>query len=276
MAWPAPVTSSAGEDPYLAHGTPTDFDVVRADLDNDGRREHVVAFRREVNDLNMSWWNMAVISGASPLDPPLLFTSANYGEGSLIRNRSGSTCDLLSTTWEQSWEPSGPANTGWYLLGRPMRYHTGALAPIRGEPLRARRLYYSFEPGLQVLPGGLAAGTPVRDLNHRHAHERLVEPLAAGELLADEPVSITLATPRLEPALGMVSTLNLDKQGHAMTLDWEAYSMGYQGLGDAASERLYPPGYRPAAAGWPTGNQASLASYAMLWGEPRRLLWVQR
>jgi hypothetical protein len=224
----------------------------------------------------MSRWNLAVISGANPQDPPLLFTAANYGEGSLIRNETTSSCDLLATTWELAWEPDGPSNQGWYLLGRPMRYRHGALEPIRGEPLHARRLYHSFQPGALSLPGGLVVGTPVRDLSHRNAHERLVEPLATMELLGREAVRVTTAAPRMDPALGVVSTLTLDQQGYTSILDWKAYSMGYQGLGDDASQRLFPPGYRPTAKGWPTGSVGALASYSTMWGEPRRLVWLER
>ncbi len=275
QAWPAPVLASSEVDPYEQHGVVSDFDVLRVDLDGDGRREQVVAFRRLVNDLGMSWWNLAVLSGARPQDPPMLLTAANYGEGSVIRDSDDGGCDLLSTTWEMAWEP-GRAQEGWYLVGRPMRYRQGALTPLANRPLYARRLLYSFEPGVAQLPGGLLLGTPEKDLSQRATGLRQVEPAAARLELAREPATVTTASLEKHAALGLVPSLTLERDGMgAMTLQWEAYSLGYQGLGDASSGRLFPPGYKPASPSWPHGQQAWLSSYQSYYGDPKRLVWLQ-
>jgi hypothetical protein len=272
-AWPAPVHGRSGDDPSQIRGTAVDFDVVQADLDGDGRREHLVAFRRELNDLNMSWWNLAVLSGAQPGAAPMLLTAANYGEGSLIRSRDGRGCDLLSTTWELAWEPAR-SQVGWTLLGRPMRYQGGALEPLRQQPILARRLYYSFQPGSLTLPGGLAVGTPARDLSHPKAHERVVEPLAQRWLLYDEALTVTGSRPLLDGELGMVFELDVDHAGIAQHLSWQDWSQGYHGIGDRVSGRLFPPGYQPVGKGWPAHEQGSMASYSDAYGNVQRLLWL--
>jgi hypothetical protein len=243
MAWPAPVQDERGDDPSAVQGTARDFDVVRADLDGDGRREHIVAFRRELNELGMSWWDLAVLSGAQPSAAPLLYSAANYGEGSLIRADSPSRCDLLTTSWELAWEPEGPSNPGWTLLGRPMRYDAGALEPLRDEPILARRLYHSFRPGSLPLPGGLVVGTPIRDLSHAKAHTRVVEPAAARPRAWEERVTASGDAP-------------------------------YEGIGHGPTGRLFPEGYRPAETGWPQGQQATLSTYRLMYGDLLRLLWL--
>lgn len=272
-AWPAPVRHDSGNDPARTLGTATSFDVVKTDLDGDGRREHVVAFRREANDVGMSQWNLAVLSGAQPQAAPLLFTAGNYGEGSLIRSQDHSGCDLLTTTWELAWEP-GRLNAGWTLLGRPMRYRQGALQPLRDQPILARRLYYSFEPGAVPLPSGLTVGTPLRDLTHHNANLRLVEPAAQAWNQGESNVAIAAAHPRLEPELGVVPDLRLEREGYRWQLTYQAWDQGFEGLGDQASGRLFPPGYRPADISWPGGHTASLVSYARTYGSSMQLLWL--
>jgi hypothetical protein len=273
MAWPAPVQGQAGDDPARILGTAADFDVIKTDLDGDGRREHLLAFRRELNDLGMSWWNLAVLSGVQPQAPPLLFTAANYGEGSVIRSRGSSECNLLTTTWELAWEP-GPYNDGWTLLGRPMSYQGGQLVPVQDVPIYSRRLYYSFQPGAIPLPGGLSIGTPLRDLSHRNAHPRLVEPAEQAWRHQDNPVTISDPHPRLDSELGVVQDLELQRDGTTWQLSWGAYDQGFDGLGDQASGRLFPPGYRPAEPGWPSGRRATVASYQRLYGASRQLVWL--
>jgi LysM repeat protein len=274
QAWPAPVLGSPGNDPASVKGTARDFDVVKADLDGDGRREHVVAFRRELNDLGMSWWNLAVLSGAQPQAAPLLFTAANYGEGSLLRSDSASRCDLLTTTWELAWEPAGPTNPGWTLLGRPMRYGGGALEPLRERPIYARRRYHSFDPGSVPLPGGLAIGTPARDLSHAKAHTRVVEPAAERTRIDDSAITITTARPRVDPELGVVADLDVSRDGYAWALGWRAWDQGYEALGHRGSGRLFPPGYRPAEPGWPVGRPATLGAYDRGFSDALQLVWV--
>jgi hypothetical protein len=274
LAWPAPVEGSAGNDPSAIRGTARDFDLVGADLDGDGRREWVVAFRRELNDLGMSQWNLAVLSGAQPAAQPLLFTAANYGEGSLIRRRDGAGCDLLSTTWERAWEP-GPLNDGWTLLGRPMRYQAGALAPLPDRPIHARRLYYSFEPGSMPLPSGLVVGTPAHDLGHKNAYARWAEPMADGERVSEEEGTITGANPSLDGELGVTQHLVLATTYGVRDLEWSADDgyVGYAALGHRPSGRLYPPGYRPSTQRF-VGKTASLNAHALGWGDLRRIAWV--
>ena len=274
MAWPAAVQGSRGSDPARVMGTATDFDVVKADLDGDGRREHVVAFRRQLNDLGMSWWNLAVLSGAQPSASPMLLTAANYGEGSLMRSDSTSRCDLLTTTWELAWEPVGPTNPGWTLLGRPMRYQAGALEPLRDRPIYARRRYHSFEPGSRNLPGGLAVGTPAEDLAHAKAHTRVVEPAAERTVINDNPVTITATTPRIDPEHGVVTDLDLARDSYAWTLAWRAWSQGYEALGHKGSGRLFPPGYRPADTTWPAGQPATIRAYDRGIADALQLVWL--
>jgi hypothetical protein len=273
QAWPAPVHGRAGDDPSQVFGTARDFDVVQADLDGDGRREHLVAFRREQNDLGMSWWNLAVLSGARPGAPPLLLTAANYGEGSLIRSREGRGCDLLSTTWELAWEP-GRLQSGWTLLGRPMRYRDGALEPLRQQPILARRRYHSFQPGSVTLPGGLTVGTPARDLSHPKAHERVIEPLAQRWRLYEEPMMVMGATPQRHGELGTVLGLDVALSGVAHRLEWQGWDEGYHGIGERVSGRLFPPGYLPAAQGWPATHAGSMSSYSDAYGNLQPLLWL--
>ncbi len=274
IAWPAPVGSDPGDPPYQIMGTARDFDVVKADLNGDGRREYVVAFRRELNDVGMSHWNMAVLDGAHPQAPPLLFTAANYGEGSLVRSPDGG-CDLLSTTWELAWEPP-KTNPGWTLLGRPMAYRGGALEPLRDEPIFARRLYYSFEPGSLPLPGGLVVGTPAKDLGHHKAVERWVEPATQLWRHGESAVAIAAVHPSLDPELGVVTDLELERDGHRWRLGYRDWSQGYEGIGDAHSGRLYPPGYRPGDPDWLQGRGAKLASYARIYGDSLQLIWLER
>ncbi|MFH1463927.1 MAG: LysM domain-containing protein [Pseudomonadota bacterium] len=271
--WPAPVDTFAGEDETDLHGTTTDFDVSLADLDGDGRREALVAFRASANDVGMSWWRVAVLSGAQPQAQPLLLSAANWGEGSLVRG-DGVRCDLLSTTWEYGWEP-GRAPTGWYLLGRPMRYQQGALAPVPDRPIYSRRLLYSFQPGAVHTPAGLALGTPARDLSSRAAAERLTEPHAELPLWEENASQVLAMAPRIGDDGQVERDLTLRWGDTDRVLTWSPWGDGYAGLGDESTRRLYPPGYRPAQITWPQGQPVMVSSYQLMWYDQRNVVWVQ-
>jgi hypothetical protein len=272
-AWPSPVETFAGEDVSDLRGTPTDFDVTLADLDADGRREALVAFRTRANDVGMSWWTVGVIAGAQPQAQPLLLSAANWGEGSLVRGEGG-RCDLLATTWEYGWEP-GRAPIGWYLNARPMRYQQGALTPLPDRPIYSRRLLASFHPGAVRTPTGLLLGSPARDLSSRAAAERSVEFLAEEPLWQENATEVLAVTPRVGEDGLVVRDLTLRWGGYDRVLTWEQWSEGYAGLGDARTHRLFPPGYRPAQISWPQGRPALVSSHQTLWGDERNLVWVQ-
>jgi len=273
LSWIAPIAGNRGEDPTLIEGTAVDFEVLRAELDGDGHREHVVAFRRELNDVGMSWWNLAVISGSRPGQRPLLLSAANFGEGSLVQAGPGGRCDLLSTTWELGWEP-GRRVDGWYLLARPMRYEGGALSPLPAQPILSRRLLYSFEPGSTGRPGGLALGTPARDLTGRGVAERWTEPLVERALLGEGLTQVVEARPSGFGPEGPLQVLVLPWGSLRRELSWRSWDDGYEALGDLGTRRLLPPGYLPAEPAWPQGRQALLSSYQGLYGDSMNVLWI--
>ena len=267
-SWPAEVSGA------------DQFEVLAVELDDDHAAEVVVANRREVNDLNMSWWDLAIID--SNQQSPLRLSVDNYGEGTFVRGEGH--CDLLGTEWVLGYDEH-ISNAGWYLTGRRLKYANGALSFDTLHPLLARRLFYSFQPGY-VDVGSFVVATPARDLSDPRTEIHQAEFLTQWRQIdtvhgtVDGVMKARSNSPSLENAVFDVSynreilTLAFNEQP-----DWGgpytgAYRNGYRRIGDYETKLLYPPGYSPADPSSWAKQPAHVVSYEAFWWQQWSIIWL--
>lgn len=135
---------------------------------------------------------------------------------------------LWATEWQDAEDPSGRRGTGYYLVGRPFRLGTDGLVPVADLPIRTRRLLHSFRRG----PGG-----PVTWLSDRRAESRRHDPDWSGRPGGTHGVitAFDLASSKVTVRAGG----RIREVGLAGPLP----SMDSGRFGDAATGRLFPPGY---------------------------------
>lgn len=262
LEWSVPLTTHGGDE-YQQMGTVRDFEVVTVQLDDDPELELAVATLKERNDLNMSWWDLALLDGPRARSAVRLQV-ANYGEGSFVAGRGG-RCDLLATAWDLGRRP-GEEGIGYYLSAKRMAMVDGELHPIVGDGMWMRRLLYSFQPGSQVRATGLKVGTPAFDLAHKNTEWRDLEPAQRKAVVRRTPMLIRSSRSAERTEAGSL---------HLLT-DRGTLIAGRGGrfirLGDAASGRLYDGGYVPAKS--LDNRQATFVEYASTWGAASGVLWL--
>ena len=258
----------------------TGFRVFSLDRDEEGASpEHVVVANLGgvSNGLGVAYWTLYVLAEAP--EGPALRSSIPVQEfgpdgGSFDVDDDGLV--LWATEWLQGPDPSGRRTDGLYFVGRPFRFEDGRPVPAADLPVRARRFLDSFaDERAREDPA-----TPAAWLSHPSTETRLADPLLGGE----EPLfsGIVEAVAPQEAEFGAVNwQLRLRPDDGAAVV--YTYAFGYsEGIerpftvfGDAASGRLYPPGYLAAdPAAWLTGRRVRAASYAG-GSEPRVVLWLE-
>jgi len=165
------------EAPYQSHG----FDLVRTDLNGDGRAEHVIAHHvSEGNGLGVRWWTLYIVDDRAMTATPLRLGSEEHGDDAFVRTAQGMR--LLVGSWEDGTDPRrGP---GLYFTGRLYRYDAGRLVPDEAQPVRRRRYLNSFadERGRQYLQEeargqrGVPGQTPWRWLQHPSTQRLAADP----------------------------------------------------------------------------------------------------
>jgi hypothetical protein len=184
---------------------------------------------------------------------------------------------LWATEWLQGPDPRGRRGEGLYFVGRPFRLEGGRLVPAADLPVRARRFLNSFaEERYDDAPA-----TPAAWLSDRRAETRRTDPY----LLDGETASVRGTVEAVTPQPAEEGTTNWvvrirPAQGEPVVY---TYAFGYgehagppfRYVGDAASGRLFPPGYLQAdPAAWLVGRRVRAATYADA-HEPRVVLWLE-
>jgi hypothetical protein len=259
---------------------PDQFEVLAVELDGDHAAEVVVANRYEANDLNMSWWDLAIID--SNQEFPLRLSVDNYGEGTFVRGEDH--CDILGTEWVRGYDED-ISTAGWYLMGRRLKYAAGALTFDKSHPLLGRRLFYSFQPGY-VDVGGFIVSTPARDLSdpRTEVHQReFMTQWRELETLSGTVVGVTPAQSSSPSLYNAVFDINSKRDSVVLAFndepDWGgpyvgAYRNGYRRIGDYETQLLYPPGYMPAEPTAWTKSTARVTSYEAFWWQQWSVVWL--
>ncbi|MEO0557069.1 MAG: hypothetical protein AAF170_02680 [Bacteroidota bacterium] len=137
---------------------------------------------------------------------------------------------LWATVWRGMDDPSGRRGPGYYLVGRPFFLGPDGLMPVADLPIRVRRLLHSFQRG----PGG-----PVAWLSDRRAESRRHDPFWSGR---------SSGTPGIITSVDLASstvTVRVGDRDKEVRLNAWAGGEDRGRFGDAATGRLFPPGYMP-------------------------------
>lgn len=257
--FPAPSWGAATSDGWTAH---------HRDLDGDGQEELVIPFHTGTsNGMAVRYWRLFILPLPASSGPatPLVAETEEFGPDGL----EGS---LLLAEFADAPDPEGRLGDGSYLIGRPFRYAAGRLVPQADAPVRARRLLEAFmRERFESEPP-----TPRAWLTAEQAEVRTTDPVLQGLRAVPE------ATGTVEQVVwdgGELVRLVLT-DGTSVVYDTDSWerapdAAGY--LGDAASERLYPPGYVPAdLSAWLTGRNVRATAYQDADGTPAtRVIWVE-
>ncbi len=265
-------------------GDTSDFEVLEADLDGDGRSEMIFANRDIVsNGLGASFWTIYVFPNSEfrRLLAPLIFSVQEYGAlGTFVPE--GNSVLILTTRWLWSKDPQGRRGGGLYLVGQWWRYRSGELAPVLERPLLARRFLASFATergrtfsdqrapylwlkgrGVEVLKENPLSGTQEKEVKRGILQSVSATPFTESETNAE--------------------IVFKPEHGRPLTLEYSAdNSQGGVGalehIGDAVSGRIYPDRYFPAMREkWLRGKQARLVTYGKgAQFEGLKVLWLDR
>lgn len=257
-------------------GETGDFEVLRGDLDGDGKAELIVANHDGTsNGMAVSFWSIAIFPDAEfrTFETPLTFSVEEYGSFGTFVPAAG-TVNILATSWIWGNDPRGRRGEGLYLVGQWWRYKSGALIPVSRSALGRRYLAsFASERGHTMY----SDSAPYRWLTHRNA-----EPInnqfitGAGTNTARGVVEAASATPQIGGLRAI--TIKFRSEGaQAVSFVYPSDTDGpgvSRYIGDAVSGRVYPDRYLPSdPEKWLIGKRVSLRTYddkkvEILWLEP--------
>jgi hypothetical protein len=249
-------------------GETSDFEVLQADLDRDGRRELILANHDGTsNGIAVNTWTIYVFPDSEFSRPqaPLIFSVEEYGAlGTFVSE--GNTIFILTTRWVWSKDPQGRRRNGLYLVGQWWRYRSGELVPVTEKPLLTRRYLASF---------AAERGRTYRDqrapylwLKSRRVHALKKNPLTGAQ--ENEVKHGVLESVSATPFTASATTVKIvfkPERGDPFTLEYfsDDYREGedtLEHIGDALSGRIYPDRYFPATREkWLSGKRARLVTY---------------
>lgn len=249
-------------------GDVTSFEVLRGDLDSNGRNEIIVAtLIGSSNGIAVDRYQIDIFPEAVESVRPLEFTVEDYGEGTFVQRSGERFVRILATEWVWSQDPKrGP---GLYFVGRWFRYESGRLAPV-GDPVLARRFLYGFErQRRRSCRGGRYC--PLKWLSAPKTERRTHDPFAslpneAEEALTVRSVAMAPATDDAEAKTLMLTLGRPDGQ----TVAPEVRLLSDR-LGDEQTGLVYPLQYLPAdLEHWLCGEQVHVMKTP-----DRTVLWVK-
>lgn len=215
-----------------------DFQVLRVDLDADGRDELLVANRAaEAIGVAVRLWELAIVDGAGEAVTHALVH--DWGPDAVDEQGR-----LLLTEWD--WRDAKAQ--GLVFVGREYTWKQGRLWPTKAAVLK-RKLDEGLEAERAAHPGLFLS--PRKVLSHP-ATARTTDAVTKATARAT-----VLGVSREEPFLG----LHLERaDGSLETLSELPDAKPILRLGDARAARLFPMGYAPAAAEeWLVGRPVRVA-----------------
>src|SRR5215813_1350987 len=245
------------------NGGASRFEVLRGDLDGDGKAELIIANRDGVsNGIGFDYWTISIMP--DPLkygfSRPLEFSVEEYGsEGIFVKPSGDNHRNILATEWQLNAIREKNRGDGMYFVGRWFRYKSGSLEPIPGKPILVRRYLFGFEK--ERLKTFDDTQKPMTWLSHRLTKFLLVDPMMKFKEISSLRGSVQVITStaksqytesyRDRPAQILVR-LDNGKSALYHYSDDELKTMdaSYFRIGNAQSGMLYPKYYVPAQ-----GNQ---------------------
>ncbi len=264
-------------------GETSDFEVITADFNHDGRAEMIVANHDGTsNGLGVDYWTISIFPDAAFLTngEPLTFSVEEYGSfGTFVVDKTW--VSILTTRWVWTKDPKRKRDTGLYLVGHWWRYKSGELVPQSKRAPIARRYLFSFahERG----DTGGSDQIPYRWFRNAKAEtlkpEQITGPTSQSETGIIQEVSAVTKT-------GSERTVKITFRANGKAPVAYTYPGGAEVdnnsdpdldfIGDAASGRIYPIRYFPARIdSWLKGKRATLSTYG---DEPgtEKILWLEQ
>ena len=260
-------------------GETDDFEVLRGDLDGNGKLELIIA-NRDATGVGMavSTWSIAIFqeSKLPGFQPPVIFSVKEYGSlGTFVS--AGGRLNILTTDWVSGTDPKGKRGEGLYLVGQWWRYQGGELAPLPRRSV-ARRYLLSFERERWATIK--SNRIPYQWLSNRHT-ESISTDFITGSSNSSSRGVIESVSPKDEKSpYRIVKIVLKPDEGPAVEFiypneDDEGPAISTY-IGDIASGRIYPDHYLPSDPKmWLTGRRVTLRRYdngraEILWLDPRR------
>lgn len=255
-SWPASA--------YL--GETADFEVLRGDLDGDGRPELIVSNRDSSSaGMGVNYWTIAILPDVESggFEPPLTFRVEDYGSfGTFVS--AGGKVSILATKWLWTKDSLGKRGRGLYLVGQWWRYKAGQLLPLLSRPGLMRRYLLSFErERLQTIDSPYA---PYRWLTRRNVIPMRRELDTTQAKNAQEGIISSVSSlPDKNLTRAMMLVLKPDNQGPIVYVypsdqGEDEHNLSY--IGDGVSGRLYPIHYLPSQSQtWLQGKRATVLTY---------------
>src|SRR5262245_11893762 len=262
---------------WLFAGQTSDFEVLQADLDGNGRSELILANHDSSSmGIGLDFWTIYIFPDSEFRGPqaPLIFGVDEYGAlGTFVPE--GDHVLILTTKWLGMEDPQGKRDEGLYLVGQWWRYKSGELLPVVERPLMARRFLFSF-----AIERDRTESNPRRP--YLWLRSRKTELLKESPLIGDgkkEEKRGVLQSVDVTPLTHEEATTEIvfkPQSGQPVTLRYPADN-SLKHLGDAVSGRIYPDRYLPAMREKLRGRQARLVTYgddSEVEGE--KVLWLTR
>jgi len=261
-------------------GETSDFEVLRGDLDGDGRLELIVSNHDTTSvGMGVNYWTIAILPDVEfrGFEPPLTFRVEEYGSlGTFVSDRT--RVSILATKWLWTDDPAGKLGRGLYLVGQWWQYKAGQLLPLFSKSTLMRRYLLSFErERLETIDSPHA---PYRWLTNRKtiSMRRELE-IAQVEDTQSGIIGSFSSVPDKDFVRRMMLTLL--PENHAVIVcfypsDAGKGEHGLRYIGDGVSGRLYPSHYLPSQPeAWLQGKRATVQTYREAGdAEPFQVLWI--
>ncbi len=270
------------------HGGTSRFEVLRSDLDGDGKTELIIANSNGMsNGIGLQYWTISILPDPLKIGfkQPLEFSVEEYGaEGTLAKLAGDRHRNILATEWQWSAIKEPTKYGGLYLVGRWFHYKSGVLEPVAGKPVLVRRYLLGFEKErLDTYDDFLK---PLTWLSHRLTKSLFVDPIVKFKEISSLRGSIqTTNKPAKSPSTEsyrdrpeqILVRLDNGKSAlyHYSDDGSKTIDTSYFRIGNAQSGILYPKRYVPAKGNqWLVGKRVRITSYKDQYDEVRNIIWV--
>ena len=259
-------------------GETGDFEVLEADLDNDGHAELIISNHDSTsNGMGVVLYTISIFSSDALINfrSPLSFSVEEYGSfGTFVS--AGRNINILATRWQWTKDPRRRRGTGLYLMGQWWRYVGGELVPAPNRSTLARRFLQSFADERDNTQENPAI--PFKWLSGPRAETFRVDPLVTqkGQSMI-EGVITEVSSENKNDRRTLTIGFRPD-DGASVTFSYPrdfgdegGYSLAY--IGELKQNRIFPSRYIPTSPDhWLKGRRATVITYSE--GD-QRILWLK-